>query len=146
MTVAQRTALLCDVEIFAGVAAADLELLASMSEPETFAAGEAVWDRGDVAERVHIVVSGALAVILPGRDAPVETLGPGEMVGELAMFARSRRSAAVRAEVETTVLSLSYQRFREFLLRHPEAMLALLERIVRLFLERERDWTRRAGV
>jgi len=144
LTVAQRAALLHDLEIFADVAAADLELLASMSETETFAAGEEVWGQGDPAESVHVVVSGTLSVYVPGRDRPVQSLGPGEMVGELAMFARSRRSAAVRAEVETTVLSLPYQRFREFLLRHPEAMLALLERIVRLFLERERQWTRGA--
>ena len=136
-SVADRVLLLRDVAIFADVGQRDLELLAAMAETEVFRAGEALWEAGDAAERVHVVVSGALSVRLPGRDLPTRTLGPGEIVGELAMFAQSRRSAAVTAEEETTVLSFRYEAFREFLLGHPEAMFALLGWVVGRLLERE---------
>jgi CRP-like cAMP-binding protein len=142
MTVADRVALLRDVAIFADVGQRDLALLASMTEIERFRAGEVLWEAGEVADRVYVVVVGALSVHLRGHERPVETVGPGGIVGELAMFAQSRRSAAVAADVDTTVLSLQHQPFREFLLAHPEALLALLGRIVRRFLDREREWTK----
>lgn len=143
-TVADRVAILREITMLADVGHRDLTLLASMTETEHFRAGEILWDSGDMADRVHVIVSGALSVRLPGRERAVDTLGPGEIVGELAMFAQSRRSAAVAADVDTTVLSLQYGPFREFLLAHPEALLSLLGRIVRRFLDRERDWTRPA--
>jgi CRP-like cAMP-binding protein len=138
-TLADRAKALREVEIFGDVGPRDLELLAAMAETEVFAAGETLWEVGEAADRVHVVVRGALSVWLPGRERPVTTLPPGEIVGELAMFAQARRTAAVRADEPTTVLSFRTEAFREFLLGHPEATFALLGRIVRRFLLRERE-------
>lgn len=139
LSTAEKAALLRDVPIFASVPPRDLTMLASMMETEEFRPGDVVCAAGDPADTVHVIVFGSLSVRVPGRADPVGTMGPGEIFGELAMFARSPRSATVTAVAGTTVLSLGHGPFREFLLRFPEATLAVLETVVRRFLARERE-------
>ena len=68
---------------------------------EEYGPGQVVFEQGDQGDRLYIVKSGALEVLASFSDGadpvPVAYLGPGEVLGELALLTGSPRSASVRA-------------------------------------------------
>ncbi len=123
--------------VFARLPAEHLGVLAEMLGTERLAPGEVLFECGEAADRVFVVAAGSLGVFLPGRAEPVRALGPGELLGEYAMFANLVRTATVRAGSEAVLLSLDYRRFRAFLLRFPESALVLLGTAVERLVEAE---------
>jgi CRP-like cAMP-binding protein len=67
---------------------------------QEYGSGEVVFRQGDEGDRLYIVKSGALEVLASPTDAaepiPVAYLGPGEVLGELALLTGSPRSASAR--------------------------------------------------
>jgi CRP-like cAMP-binding protein len=127
LTVSARAQVLSACPLFAGIPATDRALLAEMMETERLRASEILFEAGDPSDRVYVVSDGRLAVFLPNQSQPVRTLGPGDIIGEYGMFLNQGRTATLKAETDATLLSLDHKRFRSFLLRFPEAALALLE-------------------
>lgn len=75
-----------------------LAALAAASNVETYAKDTVVIAQGDIGEDAFVVVTGRLEVLVDGRrgPVPVAVVGPGEMVGELAVLDSSHvRSATV---------------------------------------------------
>jgi CRP-like cAMP-binding protein len=86
-----------------------------------------VFERGEPADCILVVAEGRLSVWVPDSEGAVEILGPGALLGEYGLFAGFTRIATVRAETDTRVLSLDYERFRAFLFQFPEAMFTLFK-------------------
>jgi CRP-like cAMP-binding protein len=74
--------------------------------------GEKLFAKGDPATTMYVVRSGALQV----HDGNViyETVGPGGILGEMAIVDGAPRSAGVRAEHASEVIAIDQARF----LRH----------------------------
>lgn len=70
--------------------------VAALCEPVTFAAGEVVARQGAPAPGLHLVLDGSVQVVVHVDDEPHEValLGPGSVVGELAMLADQQQSGA----------------------------------------------------
>lgn len=122
--------------LFAGLDASVLAVLAESVDTEVYADGEDVCLHGEEADRAYVVMDGSLAIFLPGIKAPVRRLGPGEIVGEYGLFAGTR-TATLRADGPTTLLSVDYTRFRAFLFQYPNAMFKVLAVTVRRLTESE---------
>jgi len=71
----------------------------------TVPAGHVLLREGDVADAAYIVVEGELSVyrILAGERVELRRLGPGEAVGETAIFRQSTRTANVEAVTTSRV-------------------------------------------
>ncbi len=138
MTLEQRYDALTLVPELAAIAAQSRAALAASMRQERFAAGEAVIGVGDQADRVFVLCEGMLEVTQIGRAGPLRRLEPGALLGELAFFAEGARTASVRAVDDCLLLSLPYENFRAFLLRHPESLFALTRRIVHTLRDAER--------
>jgi serine/threonine protein kinase len=100
---------LSGVRGFEGIAPDDMANLAAGAKVLNFAAGQALMRAGQPGDTMHVIRSGQVRV--PIRDAAgaekmVFHLGPGELVGEMALLTGEPRSADVIAEsaVETVVL------------------------------------------
>jgi CRP-like cAMP-binding protein len=67
---------------------------------QEYGPGAVVFGQGDEGDRLYIIKSGALEVLASPGDAadpiPVAYLGPGEVLGELALLTGSPRSASAR--------------------------------------------------
>lgn len=74
----------------------------------TYADGEAVCRQGERAEALFVVQEGLVHIFREenGVETLVGKLGPGEIVGEMAIFDRQPRSATVRAAGTARVLTL----------------------------------------
>ena len=125
-----RTSLLLRCDAFAGIAQPDLRLLATMFERKTLAVGGWLCRQGERAQEVFLVEQGTLEVLREQPEEQLALIGPGSLSGEYGLFLDARRSAAIRALTQASVLTLDYERFRRFLLAFPQASLALLKRVI----------------
>lgn len=121
--------------VFSRLAATSAQLLAETMKTERLAAGEVLFEAGDVSDRVYLLVEGTLKVTVGSHRS--RALRPGDLLGEYGMFAGLTRTATVTAESPATLLSLDYPRFRAFLLAVPGAALVLLQVAVERMLEVE---------
>ena len=131
----EKVDILRRVALFGRIPSHEIDVLAPMMETEYYEAGELVCERGTHADCVYVVVSGALSVHLPNLEEAIRTEGPGSVLGEMGLFSAGRRTATIRAEEASTVLTLDYVPFRTFLEKFPNATFGMIEIMVRRFLE-----------
>lgn len=87
------------------------------------AAGDTLFERGDAGDGCYWLRRGVLAVSVAsanGEQRILAILGPGELVGEIAMIDGLPRSATVRAVRDCVLSFVSRAAFTEVLNRHPE--------------------------
>jgi CRP/FNR family cyclic AMP-dependent transcriptional regulator len=85
--------------------------------------GETLFERGDAGDGCYWVRRGVLSVCIASTDGEQRTLailGPGAIVGELAMIDGQPRSATVRAIRDCVLTFVSRAAFADMLRRHPE--------------------------
>jgi CRP/FNR family transcriptional regulator, cyclic AMP receptor protein len=96
-----------------------------------FARGDMVLRQGDDASSLFIVETGHLAVRLlapSGESAILTVMGPGEVLGEMAMLTtRHERTASVQAINDVTVRVLRADDFDRLRRQHPEVNDFLLQ-------------------
>lgn len=84
----------------------DLELLAYISTFRMFVAGEVIMTEGTEGEACWLIVRGSVAVTRAPQSTPLATLGPGAMVGQLALLDRAPRNATVTATNASAALEV----------------------------------------
>jgi hypothetical protein len=97
------------------------------SERMDVAAGTRIIDQGRVGDACFVVVEGTADVFM--RDEFVTAVGPGSMVGEMALVEHRPRNASVIAHTDLVMVSFGTEEFRKLLDRSPNAngkVLALL--------------------
>jgi CRP/FNR family transcriptional regulator, cyclic AMP receptor protein len=85
--------------------------------------GETLFERGDAGDGCYWLRRGVLAVCITshnGEQRILAILGPGAIVGELAMIDGLPRSASVQAVRDCELTFVSRAAFTEMLSRHPE--------------------------
>ncbi len=96
---------------------AELDLLASVAQEVSIPAGGLLCREGTTGQSCFVIVRGEIDVFkaLGAGDRVLATLGPGAMVGQMALVDRAPRSASVRARTPTVALELSREVFERLL-------------------------------
>ena len=96
--------------------------LVAAAQPLRVPAREWLFHAGDAGDCLYLVVSGRMRVLAErdGRTAVLNTLGPGAVLGELAILTGAERSASVQAVRDTELLEIHGERFEELLRRDVE--------------------------
>jgi MFS family permease len=102
-------ALLGRVPVFDPLPLPALEQLAAGLRPLQVAAGETLYLQGDDADGCAVVESGSAEVL--GDGVPIATVGPGDLVGEIALLRQTPRTATVRARTDMGLRLLDSDRF-----------------------------------
>jgi len=92
--------LIADLYVFRTVDRTAIAALVAMAPPQTFAAESVIFRQGEPADRALLVVEGRLEATVEagGRARRVGEIGPGEIVGEQAIFhPHGPRNAGVAA-------------------------------------------------
>jgi MFS family permease len=124
--------LIRSVGVFAELPLTAIERLTSGLVPVDFAAGEVLMRQGDPGDRFIVVKDGEIEVSVHG--APVERLGPGSGVGEIALLHRSPRTATVTAITSVSGYAVDAATFRAAV--SGPASVAVTERVAAGHLER----------
>jgi CRP-like cAMP-binding protein len=101
--------LLQQVEVFDPLPLPALEQLAAGLTSRHVAAGETVYRQGDDADGCLIIQEGTAEVLGDGR--PIASVGPGDLVGEIALLRCVPRTATVRALTEMDLRLMDGDRF-----------------------------------
>jgi MFS family permease len=96
-------------QIFAPLPAPTLEQLADSLEEVQVEPGRVVVRQGESGDRFYLVRDGTLRVAINGRD--VQTLGPGDSFGEIALLRDVPRTASVVAETDVALYALDRDTF-----------------------------------
>ena len=96
-------------QIFAPLPAPTLEQLAESLEEVRVEPGRVVVRQGESGDRFYLVRHGTLRVAINGRD--VQTLGPGDSFGEIALLRDVPRTASVVAETDVALYALDRETF-----------------------------------
>lgn len=118
-------------QLFADAPEEDVRRVLAVARRRRFARGEVVFHQDDLAESLHLVVSGRFAMTRRsplGEDALLAIRQAGDAFGELALVSRRRRSATASALEPGETLSVLYDDFEHLRARHPgvDRMLVVL--------------------
>lgn len=136
------TRLISGVPLFAGIAQSELEGVLRIFQPVTFAPGSYLTRQGQAADGAYIIESGTADVItaLPGGgEAAVAALGPGSVLGEMALLERGVRSATVIARSPVEAHVVERDGFRMLLAQRNGAAFTIQNRITLTLCKRLRE-------
>jgi len=123
----QRRDLLERVPLFAGVSAADIEELGAIADEIDVRSGTVLTHEGYREGYFFIILSGTVRIERGGRT--INTIGPGDFLGEIALLDGGPRTATATAETDCRLMSMSYQMFHELLDSSPSIRAAILEAV-----------------
>jgi CRP/FNR family transcriptional regulator len=124
-----RVAALAKTSLFGDLGEGALAEIAERAVPRRYRKGTVVFVQGEPGERCFVIVSGTVKISAyhpDGREAVLAVLGPTDVLGELALFEQSPRSADATALEDAELLSIDAKSLSESILAHPEIGLALL--------------------
>ena len=105
-----------------------LDAISNAAVEQSYSPGQEIVRQGDVGVGAFIVRSGKVDILQEkeGKTTTIATLGPGEVIGEMALLDEFPRSATARAVEPTTLLGIQRWHFKGILESHPQLALALL--------------------
>jgi len=118
------------VSFFAGFSDGELEAVSKLGERRSLETGTVVIEQGRVGDACYVVVSGTAVVSIRGEY--VTTVGPGTMIGEMALVEHRPRNATVVADGPLELVSFGTDEFRKLLARSPNTQ----ERVTNLLIRR----------
>jgi CRP-like cAMP-binding protein len=121
-------ALLAGHEWFASLTDDELGGLADKAETVYWESGEVVFEEGERGDDCYVLHSGAVKILRrfpDGRRITLARLGPGSVVGELALFNGERRSATVEALEPTLAVCLRGDEVMSILKSDPQAAMSV---------------------
>jgi CRP-like cAMP-binding protein len=134
--------LIGSIPLFAGIERSALDGFLRIFQPVSFAAGAPLVRQGQPADGAYIIESGDADVTtaLPGGGtALVAKLGPGSVLGEMALLDSGVRSATVVARSPVAGHFIERDGFRMLLAQRNRAAFTIQARIARTLCERLRE-------
>jgi CRP/FNR family cyclic AMP-dependent transcriptional regulator len=99
-----ETTRLASVPLFAGLTEAELEAVAGRATERDVESGAAVASEGEFGHALFAIESGTADIVRDGET--IRTVGPGDVVGEIAVLVSGRRTASVVATSPLRLLVL----------------------------------------
>ena len=115
------------VPLFAGCSTKELVLIAKAGDEVSVPTGHVICDQGQTGREAFVLLTGAATVRRNGKK--VAELGPGAVLGELALLDHGPRTATAVTTQPSTLLVLEARRFSALVLNVPSVghkMLAAL--------------------
>ena len=139
-TVVEKVLLLQNVDLLSAARTEDLAVLASIAEEVLYPEGATVFEEGQPADGLYVVMRGELVLTREGNE--VDRMGEKSVLGAWDLIDGGARVFGSFAATETQLLRVDRQDFYDLLLDYPELGQSILKAIVRRF----RNLLTRAGV
>jgi CRP-like cAMP-binding protein len=121
--------LLTRVPVFETLGDEDLQRVADVAVPRSFAPQHIIFREGDESDTCYVVDHGHARAVREhpdGRTIALAHFGPGDIFGELAMFDDERRSATVETLDAVDAIAISGADMRRLLREHPDIAVKLV--------------------
>jgi small-conductance mechanosensitive channel/CRP-like cAMP-binding protein len=110
------------VSIFASLPDDQRAQIAAVARRGLYAAGESVVRQGESGCSMFVLLSGEAAVVLEPGDREVARIASGGFFGEMSLLTGAPRNATVRATVDSEMLEITADDFKQFVLANPAAV------------------------
>lgn len=129
MAADEKLELLKTVPLFAACSPREIERLGMLTEEVDLPAGRVLFNQGDSAQELFIVVSGEVRVERNGSVLAVR--GPGEFFGEIALVAEGERTATATCLSPSRLLVLGHRDFHSLMDEFPDLKVRVLETLAK---------------
>src|SRR5262245_2605449 len=120
-----------NVPLFSRCSKKELAEVAKLADEIDFGPGKKLTREGESGREFFVIVDGGADVRAKGRK--VRSLGPGDFFGEIALIAKTPRTATVESTSDISLLVITAQSFRTLLDHQPpiaaKVLAALAERL-----------------
>lgn len=129
---------LLDSDLLKGIDPGAAEEILALGDPVAVAKGHRVFELGSEAEKFSLVVEGTVYLSLPillgeeKEELPVETRGPGQLLGWSALVPPNRFKLTGTAVSDVHLHQFSGEGFLEYLSLNPEVGYAVMSNLARL--------------
>ncbi len=121
--------ILSSVPLFSGLGAHDLELLAELALCKHYKKGAFIFSEGDPGDGFYVIATGQVKVFkssTEGKEQILHIFGPGEPIGEVAVFAGIPFPANTTALTQSTLLFFPRKAFIQLIAQEPALSMKLL--------------------
>jgi CRP/FNR family cyclic AMP-dependent transcriptional regulator len=125
----QKLELLRRVPLFEHCSARDLETIGQLADEVDVPAGQVLIRQGATAKEFFIVIAGSLGVERDGSR--INSLGPGDFFGEIALVDDGPRTATVVADAASRLLVVGHREFHSLLEQNVGIQLQVLQALAR---------------
>jgi CRP/FNR family transcriptional regulator len=120
---------LSQAPIFSGLNQQELDSLAAIAFEKSFKSGDFVFREEDSPHSFYVIADGRIKVSKSspsGREFIVTFFGPGDVFGEVAVFANKPYPASAQAVADTSVIGIRRAELLRFLADNPEVALKII--------------------
>jgi CRP-like cAMP-binding protein len=117
--------LLKSISIFSACGPRDLTELGQLLDEVDIPDGKVITREGDSAAEMFLIASGKARVERAGQ--PVDELGPGAIIGEMALISEGKRNATVTADGPVKAFVAGHREFHSMMDRYPDFRMRVLE-------------------
>jgi CRP/FNR family transcriptional regulator, cyclic AMP receptor protein len=128
----RNPSMLGKVSLFAGLPLPLLEELETLCVSRRYAKNTVLFMEGDENNQLFVVRSGKVSVFLQGEEGKqliLNYMSEGEYFGELSLIDSQPRSASIMTVTDCEFLTLSREKFQEFVFRSPELCIVLMQEL-----------------
>ena len=125
--------------LFEGLTAEQRLILQPLFEPCDFYTDTVLFEQGDPADHLYVVVAGEVVVNFKPDDAPtliVARVLPGSIVGWSAVLGSRRYTSSAECSMYTQALRVRGDDLRRLCIQHPEMGVCVLDRLAGVIAER----------
>ena len=106
-------------------AAPAISIFKRATNTQSYAPGEAIFRKGEVGDIMYGVKEGEIEIQIDGTV--VETIGPGSILGEMALIDKSPRSADAVAKTAVELSPVDERQFQFLVQQHPFFALQVMQ-------------------
>ena len=124
---------LAECELFQDLPEEEIATLARLCQIQAFSKHSIVIGSGDTTDSIYLVKTGRVRAFRDseeGRQITLNTIGPGQIFGELAAISNSPRIATIETLEATETLVISRELFLDLVSRQPQICLVLVRILV----------------
>ena len=121
---------LAKIAFFEGFTPAELARVGTLVEEVSAEPDAVLTEQGKPGQECYVIVEGEASVEIAGEQKAV--VGPGTMIGEMALIDNRPRSATIRAVTPMKLLALDTKHFKTMLEEMPSANKAVMSRLTEL--------------
>lgn len=100
-------------------------ILRNKGDQQHFASGQTIFSEGEPGDVMYVIAEGELEV--RARDRVIETIGAGQLIGEMALIDAQPRSATVIARTDCALIPVDSRRFLRLVQHTPYFALQVMQ-------------------
>ncbi len=114
----QKATMLSKCPLFADLSERDLAAVSKLADEVTVNAGKVLTEEGASGHEFFVILDGKIDISKAGKR--VNTMGPGDFFGELALLGKAPRTATAMAATPATLLVVGHREFTSLLANQPK--------------------------